>query len=568
MPAFLQAYRSALLAAGFFSLCLNLLLLVPALYTLQLFDRVLSSRSVETLTLLSAFVLGALVFMAALDILRGRLMALVGLGFDRRMSPDVMAEVLSAADAGGDTTRAFAMRDVSHLRTFLGGQPILSLFDLPWLPIYMLVVFLLHPLLGVAALGGALVLLALAIYNDLRTRRAIEDAQTAGRRMSRFVDACQRRADVVMAHGMLGAMQRRWMTMNDAGMAPQLSVAATGATIAGLTRLVRQAIQVVVLGVGAWLVIRQTVTPGVMIAASILLARALQPMEGVVANWRALVEARAAWGRLRRLLDGVQARSEVPKVSLPAPKGELAVEQVALLLPGVERPVLRGISFALHPGQVLGVIGPSGAGKSTLCRLLIGLVAPSSGTVRLDGADIAQWPRAEIGPHLGYLPQDAALFAGTVGENIARMGAVDSDAVVDAARRARVHELVLSLPNGYDTLIGENGAPLSMGQQQRIALARTLYGGPRLVVLDEPNANLDGDGELALAQTIDDLKREQATVVVVSHRPGLIERVDRILMLRDGQVELCGPAGEVLSRIRARAGTAPRVVRDAGTKAD
>ena len=543
--------------AALFSLAINLLLLAPPLYMLQVFDRVLSSRSEETLLVLTCAALVALAVMALLDVLRARLLLAAGVALDRRIGPQVLEGLLAKTARLGGAAYMNAMRDVGVLRGFLGGTGLVALFDAPWLPLFVLLIFLFHPLLGTVALAGAVVMLLLAWLNERLTRARVDEAQAKARRAGRFIDANVRNADVVAALGMLPAVTARWMRLNDAALGEQAAAASIGSTYAGLTKFTRQFLQLAMLAVGAFLVVSQDLTAGLMIAATIILGRALAPVESLVAGWRSLAEARTAWRRLSELLDG-QAPAE-PATELPAPQGRLDVEQVTFRLPATERPILRGVSFALDAGESLGLVGPSASGKSTLVRIALGVWKPLAGTARLDGADVAAWPREQLGPHLGYLPQDVELFAGTVAQNIARLVEPDAADVIGAAKRAHVHELILKLPKGYDSDIGEGGEALSPGQRQRIALARALYGAPRLVVLDEPNANLDGEGEAALLRTLQLLRDEGVTVIVVAHRPSLLRGVDKLLVLREGAVDLFGPRAEVMARLTRAAPLAREV---------
>ncbi len=539
--------RPYFLYAGLFSLAINVLLLAPPLFTLQVFDRVISSRSEETLAFLSVAVIGALGLMALLDGLRARLLASAGLALDRKMGPRVLEGLLAQAARLSGRDYINGLRDVNTLRGFFTGAGMLSLFDAPWLPFFLLVIFLFHPLMGAVAVCGAIAMLLLAGMNERLTRKPLERAQAEARRAGRYIDAGLRNAEVVSALGMLAAVTRRWTTLNDVALAEQSRAGRAGATLSGWTKFARQFIQAAMLATGAYLVIRQHVSAGVMIAATILLSRALAPVESLVAGWRHLVEARAAWRRLKELLE---SNPPVPQgTELPVPQGQVDVERAVFALRSSDRPIIRGVSFSLGAGQALGIIGPSASGKSTLARLVLGVWKPASGTVRLDGADVAAWPRAKLAPHIGYLPQDVELFAGTVAENIARLAEPDAAEVIRAAQRANVHELILRLPNGYDTEIGEAGQTLSPGQRQRIALARALYGNPRLVVLDEPNANLDHDGEVALLRTLSGLKEEGITVIIIAHRPSLLAGVDRLLVLRDGGVEAFGPRGDIMPRV-------------------
>jgi PrtD family type I secretion system ABC transporter len=542
----LAPLRPLLVYAGLFSLAINLLLLAPPLYMLQVFDRVLSSRSGETLLVLSAVTVGALVLMALLDALRSRLLGAAAVALDRRLGPVLLDGLVARAARLGGAAHVSGLRDVSTLRAFFNGHGLLALFDAPWLPLFLALVFLFHPLLGGVALAGAFVMLLLAWLNERLTRRPLEGAQAAARRAGRFIDGSLRNAEVVSALGMLPAVTRRWAQLNDGALLAQLRAGNTGGTLGGATKLARQLIQTAMLAAGAWLVIAQDVTAGVMVAATLILGRALAPIETLVAGWRSLVEARAAWKSLQELM---KEQVSTEKTELPAPTGVIEAERVTFAFPGAERPVLRGVSFSLQAGESLGVIGPSASGKSTLLRLALGVWKPASGTMRLDGADAAAWPRARLGAYVGYLPQDVELFAGTVAENLARLAEADPVAVVRAAQRAHVHDMILRLPKGYDTEVGEGGQALSAGQRQRVALARALYGDPRLVVLDEPNASLDHQGDEALVQALQGLKEAGVTVLVAAHRPSLLRGVDKLLVLREGAVEMFGPRGAVMARL-------------------
>jgi PrtD family type I secretion system ABC transporter len=537
-------FRPYFLYAGLFSLAINLLLLAPPLYMLQVFDRVITSRSEETLIALTAAAVAALGAMAFLDVLRARLLAAAGIALDRRLGPQVLEGLLAKTVRLAAAEHINGLRDVNTLRTFLVGSGVLALFDAPWLPLFLLIIFLFHPMLGVIALAGAISMWLLAFLNERFGRRPLERVQVEARRAGRFIDMSARNAEVIAALGMLPAVTRRWERLNDAVLREQVDASAIGGRFSGWTKFARQFIQTTMLGAGAYLVVEQHVTPGVMIAATILLGRALAPVEMLVAGWRSLVEARAAWRRLDELLRANPPTKE--STDLPSPAGRLEVEAVVSRIDN--RVIIRGASFALAAGESLGIIGPSAAGKSTLARLLVGVWQPVSGVVRLDGADVASWPREKLGPHIGYLPQNVELFAGGVAENIARLENPDPAEIIRAAQRAHVHELILRLPKGYDTEIGEGGQALSPGQRQRIALARALYGNPRLVVLDEPNANLDYDGDQALLRTLYGLKEEGITVIVIAHRPSLLGSVDKLLVLRDGVIDACGPRGEIMRR--------------------
>jgi len=533
--------------AGLFSFAINVLLLVPAIYMLQVFDRVLSSRSEETLVMLSAGALLALAMMAVLDVLRARLLAACGVALDRWLGPRVLQGLLQQTARLSGAEHLNGLRDVGTLRGFLVGAGVIALFDAPWLPLFLLLIYLFHPVLGAVALAGALLMLALAALNERFTRRPLERVQAEGRRSGRFIDSLTRNAEVVSALGMQSAVTQRWGVLNEMTLREQREASRLGATFSGLTKLTRQAIQMTMLGVGAYLVISQHLSAGVMIATTIILGRALAPVEMLVGGWRSLVDLRSAWLRLAKLLEANPAAA--PGTELPAPRGSVSVERVTFAFPRAERPVLRGVSFSLPSGESLGIIGPTAAGKSTLARLLIGVWKPLSGAVRLDGVDVSAWERAQLGPFIGYVPQAVDLFGGTVAENIARLATPDSAAVVRAAQRAHAHDMILRLPKGYDTETGEGGEGLSPGQRQRIALARALYGEPRLVVLDEPNANLDAEGDEALMQAMHDLKLAGVTVVVIAHRPSLLGGVDKLLVLKDGTAAQFGPRAEVMARV-------------------
>ncbi|MBI3042462.1 MAG: type I secretion system permease/ATPase [Betaproteobacteria bacterium] len=550
LHAFASRFRPYFVSAAAFSLLLNLLLLVPALFMLQVFDRVLTSRSMETLVMLLVLSVGALMFMAYLDVIRSRLLTAAAVALEKLLGPRVLSEMIRRNATPGAGEALHGLRDVNSLRTFLTGPGILALFDSPWVPVYVLVIFLFHPLLGALALAGALVMLALAILNEKISRGPLEAMQLDSRKAGRFAEQGIANAEVARALGMVSSLARGWEILSRIGLQNQLQASRTASVLGSITRFMRQFLQVAMLAAGAWLVIDQQATPGVMIAGTILLSRALAPVEIAIAGWKGLVDARSAYGRLDAMLAAEPRDDAVTE--LPAPLGALAVDRAVFGFRGNERPVIRQISFSLDAGQALAIVGPSASGKSTLARLIVGLWKPAVGVVRLDGANITDWPRPRLGPYVGYLPQDVELFAGTVSQNIARMGEVDSAAVIEAAERAHVHDLILHLPQGYDTPIGEGGAFLSAGQRQRVALARALYGRPRLVVLDEPNSNLDGEGEAALIEALRQMKADGVTLAIVTHRSTLLAVVDRILVLREGAIERFGSPQEVLGPSRPR----------------
>jgi PrtD family type I secretion system ABC transporter len=555
MREYLHKCRFFFVYAGLFSFFINLLLLSSPLYVMQLFDRVLGSRSNETLFLLTLVVIVALVVMALLEMLRSRLLARAGIALDHLLSPTVMAEVLKASARPGSKTYPYAMRDVSSLRAFLTGHGVLAFFDAPWAPVFVIIIFLFHPLFGLIATLGIALLFALAMIEEKITSAPLNDAKTLARRAGAFADQSTRNAEVVYALGMIPAVTTRWQALNNETLQQQTLAGNRSGKILAATKFSRFALQIVMMAAGAYLIIDQHVTPGIMIGATLILGRALAPVEMAIGGWKAMIEARGAYGRLQEMLKGVEAREQ--PMPLPAPEGRLSVEKVVFAR-SIANPVLKGVSFELAAGESMGLIGPSAAGKSTLARVVMGIWPAFSGAVRLDGANIADWDRDHLSLHVGYLPQDVELFSGTVAENIARLRdpSTCTDEVIAAAKRAMVHDLILRLPDGYDTSIGVEGTVLSGGQRQRIGLARALFGNPRLVVLDEPNSNLDSEGEEALMESMQKLKQDGVTLIVVTHRPSILTNIDKILVLRDGRVELFGPRPEVLARL-SRGGVLP-----------
>jgi len=537
MQDFVRSHYRYFAAAAAFSLIINLALLAPSLYMLQVFDRVLSTRSVETLVMLSLITAGVLLLMFALDAVRGRLLTLMGSLFERSVGARTLRRVLDDTATLAPPQQAHALRDVGVLRAFLAGPGIIALFDAPWMLVYIGVIFLFSPVLGTLALASALVLVLLAWLNERATRADLEAVQLRARDAGQFVDAALRNNEVVRALGMAPAVAARWESISGSMQASQLGIQRIAGLIGSGTKFFRQSIQVVMMAAAAWLVIEQKATPGVMIAVTVILGRALAPVEMLIGQWKQLVDARAAWRRLNGLLmDSPLTRFS----ALPEPTGAVSIENITYVPPGAQRAVVRNVSVDIAAGEVLAVVGPSGSGKSSLARLMLGALRPAAGNVRLDGASLTQWDPDRLGRHIGYLPQDVALFAGSVADNIARLGNPHSDAVVEAAQRAQVHELIVRLPQGYDTPVGEAGRMLSGGQRQRVALARALYGNPRLVVLDEPNANLDSDGEQALARAIAELRTRGTTVVLITQRTQILSVADRILVMRDGGVERIG----------------------------
>ncbi|MES2889389.1 MAG: type I secretion system permease/ATPase [Pseudomonadota bacterium] len=550
MKPLLSHLKRPLLHVAGFSFFINLLLLIPAIFMLQVFDRVLVSRSTDTLLVLALGAGIGLLLLMALDYVRARLQGVAGNVIAETLSPVVTKLTVAQAARRSGKPLNEGLRDIGTLRAAFSAQGLLAVFDAPWMLIYIALIWLAHPWLGVTAAGAAALMLVLTFVNDWLTRRDIEALQKAASGATRYLEASLANAEVVQTLGMTDALLARWRAKSAEVLRLQGPTARKTVSMAALTRTLRQAVQILMLAVGAYLVITGQASPGVTIACTILLGRALQPVEQVVGSWKVLAEARAAFARLATLLDS--AAAEPRRMELPAPRGELIAHQLAFRPQGTERVLLAGVSLRLAAGESLAIIGPSGAGKSTLLRLLTGVWAPTAGVVRLDGSDLAQWPREQLGPWLGYVPQDVELFAGSVAENIARLGEVDSAKVVAAAQRAGVHEMIQSLPDGYDTLVDPTSALLSPGQRQRIALARALYGDPRLLILDEPNSNLDGAGEIALAEALKAL-RGQVTVVVVTHRTTLVQHVDKMLVIEAGRTQHYGSVADVMKAMQAKA---------------
>jgi ATP-binding cassette subfamily C exporter for protease/lipase/ATP-binding cassette subfamily C protein EexD len=475
----------------------------------------------------------------------------VGNIVDERLSPPVVNAIVVRAARSPQGGGAEGVRDIAALRTAFSANGLIAVLDAPWVVVYVAVMFLFHPVLGVGSVIAAVAMLSMAWLNDRFSRRSLESLQKDGRRASQYVESSLRNAEVLQALGMTKSLLERWRLLTGQIAAAQTSASRSSVAFSAGTRTVRQLVQILMLSLGAYLVLTQQATAGVMIATTVLLGRAVQPVEQLVASWRMLTDARAAYHRLRELSKDFD-RNE-PRLSMPRPAGRLTAEGVSYRARGSEAQILANIALSLEPGEALAIVGPSAAGKSTLARLLTGVWAPNTGTVRLDGADISYWPRENLGPWIGYVPQDVELFEGSVADNIARLAQVDSEAVIAAARRANAHDMILSLPQSYDTQVGEQGLRLSPGQRQRIALARALYGDPRLVVLDEPNSNLDGAGEIALAQALSGLRNSGVTSVVVTHRPSLIAHVDKILVLGAGRIQQYGPASEVMKTMQQQA---------------
>ncbi|SDJ68694.1 type I secretion system permease/ATPase [Billgrantia gudaonensis] len=540
----LGTYRGGLRAVGAYSAVINLLMLVPPLYMLQVYDRVLASGNTTTLALLTLMAVGLLALMGALEYVRSLVVIQVGERMDETLSERVYAAAFERGLRGGNAQAGQATRDLDSLRQFITGNAVFAFFDAPWFPCYLLVMFLFHPWIGCLALVGGVLLIALAWLNERRSQPPLRKAGGLSVQAGNMADTQLRHAEAIEAMGMLGALSRRWTRLHGGFVALQGLASERTALITAVSKSLRVALQSLVLGLGAWLAVGGAISPGTMIAGSILMGRLLGPIDQVINAWRQWTSTRLAYRRLLALLEAHPPRRA--GLELPAPRGAVSVEPVSAVPPGGRAPTLVQIGFRLAPGEALGVIGPSGSGKSTLARLLVGVWTPRVGSVRLDGAEIQHWDKARLGPHIGYLPQDVELFAGSVAENIARFDEPDAEKVIVAAKAAGVHELILSLPQGYDTPLGDGGVGLSGGQRQRIALARALYGPPALVVLDEPNANLDEAGEKALLAALQWLSERVVTTVLITHRPQVLKATTHLLALKEGRQVKFGPTQEVL----------------------
>jgi ATP-binding cassette subfamily C exporter for protease/lipase len=544
----LVSFKTTFFTIGAFSAISNLLMLVPSIYMLQVYDRVLASRNEITLLMLTVIMLGAYLLMSALELIRTFVLVRVGAQFDMRLNKRVYTAAFeqNLKKAGGNAGQALA--DLTNVRQFLTGNALFAFFDAPWFPIYLLVIFFFEPSLGLFALGGTAVLVVLAYINEKITKQPLAEANAMAIASSTLATNNLRNAEVIESMGMLPNLLTRWYKMHGKFLHLQAEASEKAGMVGAVTKFVQVSLQSLVLGYGALLAIEGKISPGMMIAASILVGRALAPVQQVIGVWKTYSTTRSAYERLVALLAANPERSA--GMELPKPLGAIAIEGVSAAPPGSQVVVIKGLNIAIAPGDVVGVIGPSGSGKSTLARLLVGVWPAFAGKVRLDGADIFTWNKGELGPHIGYLPQDIELFAGSVSDNIARFGDVEPDKVVEAARRAGVHDLILHLPQGYDTLLGDGGAGLSGGQRQRIGLARAMYGDPSVIVLDEPNSNLDDVGELALVQAIGDLRQRGKTIVLITHRTSAIGVTNKLLLLRDGVAEMFGPTQQVLAALQ------------------
>ena len=544
----LIGFKSAFRTVGVFSAIINMLMLVPSLYMLQVYDRVLGSRSEITLLMLTLMMLGAYVLMSALEFVRSFVLVRVGAQLDMKLNKRVYTAAFEQNLKKGGGNAGQALQDLTNIRQFVTGNALFAFFDAPWFPIYLAVIFMFSVPLGVFSLCGVTLLVILAYANEVVSSKAIKEANGIAIASSNLATNNLRNAEVIEAMGMLPNLMGRWFKMHGKFLNLQAEASEKAGIVTAITKFVQVSMQSLVLGFGALLVLEGKMTPGMMIAASILVGRTLSPVQQVIAVWKQWSSTRSAYERLAELLTVNPPRQ--PGMELPTPHGALSIEAVTAAPPGVPVAVIKNLTFAIQAGDVLGVIGPSGSGKSTLARLLVGVWPAAVGKVRLDGADIYTWNKDQLGPNVGYLPQDIELFGGTVSENIARFGEIDSEKVIMAAKRAGVHELILHFPKGYDTILGDGGGGLSGGQKQRIGLARAMYGDPSLVILDEPNSNLDDVGEQALVVAINDMRSRGKTIVLITHRPSIISATNKLLLIRDGVGQMFGPTQQVLAALQ------------------
>ena len=547
----LGIYKKIIWSTLIFSAAINILLFVGPLYMLQIYDRVLQSRNETTLVMLTVIAGSMLMVHGLLEFLRSRVLVRTGYQFDEALSAPLFHRVLKASLANPGGNSQAALSDVGRLREFLTGSGLTAMCDVPWVPLFLIVCFLFHPWIGTVALGGATIVFVLALISELTTKKTLDEAQNVNQAAQQFASTTLQNAEVIRAMGMEGQLRDRWLERHDRMMDLQASASDRAGVISSISKFVRAGLQVAILGVGAYLVLQGEMSAGVMVAASIMMGRALAPVDQVVGQWKNFVGARQSYRRLKSMF--AQIPADIERTALPAPEGRLAVEGLMALVPGSRTPVLQGVNFAIEPGQTLAVVGPSGAGKSSLVRTLVGVWPTVSGTVRLDGTEIGHYNSDELGAYVGYLPQEVELFAGTIAENIARFRDADDKDIVAAAKLAGVHDMIQKLPQGYDTEIGIGGRSLSGGQRQRVGLARALIGNPSLIVLDEPNANLDSEGETALMHALASIKQRATTVVFVSHKMNLLSQADMTLVMKDGRVQRFVPTRQFLQPMAAAA---------------
>ncbi|MFP6824881.1 MAG: type I secretion system permease/ATPase [Pseudohongiellaceae bacterium] len=555
LVAALKDVKSYFIYAGIFSAAINMLMLVPVIYMLQVFSNVVASGSLSTLAMLTILMVCLLIAMGGFEWVRSMILVSTSNRIEKNLRKRVSESAFKVSLLSGGISSQ-PLHDLAGLRQFLTGNGVFAFFDAPWFPVYVAVMFAFHPLFGYAAIFAGIVMVILAYINEKSTSGRLQEANALAGRSSAQLNGSLRNAEVIAAMGMANAIRSRQDVLSDKVLALQADASRKTGVIANVSKAFRVIMQSLLLGLGALLALRGEISPGLMIAGSLLLGRALAPIDMLVATWKPFSVARAQYARLGQLLNQAPAVAET--MALPDPEGNLSAEQIVVVPPGAREPAVRGVSLQLNAGEAIGIVGPSAAGKSTLARALLGIWPAFSGTVRLDGADIATWDRTRLGPFIGYLPQDIELFDGSISENISRFGDADAEKVVEAARMAGVHEMILQLPQGYDTVIGGAGGVLSGGQRQRIGLARAVYGNPRLLVLDEPNSNLDDQGEKELVEAIERVKAQGSTVIIITHRKMVLASVDKILIMKEGLAVGYGPKDEVLASLAAPA--APRSI--------
>ena len=543
----IQTSKQAFKFVFLFSFAANILMLALPIYTLQVLDRVVSTGSMQTLFMLTVVIGGLLIAYGAFMAVRSATLIRLGQWFDKQVGSKLVALSLSISAIAPGVSASQYLRDLTNIKTFIMGPSLTALFDAPWSIIYFAVIFMIHPMLGVVSIVGGIALMFFAILNERAAKKATNKANEISVKTMGAIETSSRNSEVIEAMGMMDYVVNKWREKNDEMLDLQAVAGGRSNLVTSAAKAVRSLLQVMIMGVGAYLVINNSLTVGGMIACSILAGRALAPFEIAISGWNQVTSARQSYERLKKVIDNSPQRVE--SISLPAPEGSLLVEKLVFAFPGTEKAIIRGVEFALNPGDILGIIGPSASGKTTLAKLMVGVWKPSNGAVRLDSADVYSWNRADFGQHIGYLPQDVELFEGTIRENIARMKADASDEdVVAAGKISGAHEMILRLPEGYDTHIGAGGANLSAGQRQRVGLARAFFGNPKFLVLDEPNSNLDDIGENALVMAIKNAKELKITTVIIAHRPTVLNFVDKILLLRDGLAADFGPAKEILAK--------------------
>ncbi|MDP2125768.1 MAG: type I secretion system permease/ATPase [Pseudohongiella sp.] len=551
----LKSIRQYFMFAGLFSAAVNILMLVPIMYMLQVYDRVISSGSMSTLTMLTLLMVFLTLALGGFEWVRSMILISASNKIEQKLRGRVFDATFKNALFSGSGSNQ-PLNDLSGLRQFMTGNGLFAFFDAPWYPIYVGVMFLFHPWFGVVAIVSGIVMVAFAWASEVVTTKKLKDANTKANKLNAQVSGSLRNAEVIAAMGMIGDIRRQQEKRSDEVLVLQTEASQSAGMITSMSKTFRMVVQSLILGLGALLALQQEISPGMMIAGSLLLGRALAPIDMLVGTWKGFSVARAQYERLGQLLENIPAERD--SMSLPAPQGHLSLEQVSVVPPGSRVPVVKGVSLELPAGEALGIVGPSASGKSTLARAILGIWPAVAGKVRLDGADITSWDRGELGPYVGYLPQDIELFDGSISENIARFGEMDSEEIVAAAKLAGVHELILRLPQGYDTIIGGAGGALSGGQRQRIGLARAVYGSPKLLVLDEPNSNLDDQGERELVQAILRIKQQGCTVIVISHRTMVLHSMDKLLVMKDGSAVSFGPKDQVLASLMGQPGEAKR----------